>query len=66
MKRIGWKIIAGPTSAYLSANDMDRSSAIDLKIQKYLKDGWVLKGEMIRAHPSATLWTQIIEKYASE
>ena len=64
LKRIGWKVLVGPTSTYLSATSGDPSSAIDRRIQKYLDEGWVLKGEMMRAHPTATVWTQIIEKYA--
>ena len=62
MKRTGWKVLAGPTSAYISGI-ADPSSAIDVRIQKYLKEGWILKGEMTRAHPTTIIWTQIIEKY---
>jgi hypothetical protein len=63
VKRIGWKVLVGPTSTYLSSKSEDLSSAIDYRIKKYLEEGWVLKGEMIRAHPTATVWSQIIEKY---
>lgn len=62
-KRIGWKILVGSTSSYLISRSADLSTSIDHRIQEYLKEGWVLKGEMLRAHPSATVWTQIIEKY---
>ncbi len=64
-KRIGWKVLVGPTSSYISGI-ADPSRAIDIKIQECLKDGWVLKGEMIRAHPSATIWSQIVEKYETK
>ena len=66
MKRIAWKVLAGPTSTYLSGTSGDPSTAIDIRIQAYLKEGWVLKGEMIRAHPTATIWSQIIEKYSDK
>ena len=62
MKRIGWKVLVGPTSAYVSGI-ADPSTAIDVRIQEYLKQGWVLKGPMTRTDKSSTIWTQIIEKY---
>jgi len=62
-KRIAWKALVGPTSSYISGIIGDPAEAIDIRLQKYLKEGWVLKGEMVRAHPSAIVWTQIIEKY---
>ncbi len=65
MKRVGWKILVGPTSAYISGI-ADKSTAIDVRIQQYLKEGWVLKGEMIRSHPTTIIWTQIIEKYETQ
>ena len=64
MKRIGWKVLAGPTSTYVHASCGDPAIAIDMLVQKYMKDGWICKGEMRRVHPTSTLWTQIIEKYA--
>lgn len=64
MKRIGWKVLAGPTSTYISGICGDPAIAIDVRVQKYLKDGWVCKGEMTRPHPTSTVWTQIIEKYS--
>ena len=63
MKRTGWKVLVGPTSTFVSATCGDPATAIDARIQVYLKNGWVLKGEMHRAHPTATVWSQIIEKY---
>jgi len=62
MKRTGWKILVGPTSTYI-ADSQNKEKAIDILIQKYLKEGWILKGEMRRTHPTLTVWTQIIEKY---
>jgi hypothetical protein len=64
MKRIGWKVLTGATSTYINGISVNPSDAIDIRVQKYLKEGWVLKGEMRRAHPSSTVWTQIIEKYS--
>ena len=65
MKRVGWKVLVGPTSSYIS-DVADKSTAIDVRIQKYLKEGWTLKGEMLRTHPTITIWTQIIEKYEAQ
>jgi hypothetical protein len=64
-KRIGWKVLVGPTSSFISGIT-DPSTAIDVRIQEYLKDGWVLKGPMLRAHPTSSVWTQIIEKYETK
>jgi len=64
MKRIGFKVLVGPTSTYISGIIGDPAEAIDVRLQKYMKEGWVCKGNMTRAHPTSTVWTQIIEKYA--
>lgn len=64
MKRIGWKVLTGATSTYINGTSLNPSDAIDILVQKYLKQGWVLKGEMKRTHSSSTVWTQIIEKYS--
>ena len=66
MKRIGFKVLACPTSSYIAGILGDPTQAIDVRVQKYMKEGWVLKGEMTRAHPTAIIWTQIIEKYAEK
>jgi hypothetical protein len=63
MKRTGFKILTGATSTYIHGASGNLQDAIDVRIQKYLKEGWVLKGEMTRAHPTSTVWCQIIEKY---
>jgi hypothetical protein len=63
MKRIGWKVLTGPTSTYIAGRGGDPLMAIDLRVQSYLKEGWILKGQMTRVHSSSTLWTQIIELY---
>ena len=63
MKRIGWKVLTGPTSTYIAGTGGDPLTAIDVRVQSYLKEGWVLKGQMTRVHSSSTVWTQIIEKY---
>ena len=64
MKRIGFKVLAGPTSTYVQATCGDPAVAIDVRLQRYMKEGWVCKGNMTRVHPTSTVWTQIIEKYA--
>jgi hypothetical protein len=63
MKRIGWKVLTGPTSTYIAGIGGDPLTAIDVRVARYMKEGWVLKGEMIRVHTSSTVWTQIIERY---
>ena len=59
-KVTGWKVLVGelPTPFYTPAN-----SLTDL-IQKYQKEGWVLKGQTTRAHPSSIIWTQRVVRYA--
>ena len=57
---IGWKVLVGelPTPFYAPKN-----SLVDL-IQKHQRDGWILKGETTRAHPSSSVWVQRVIKYA--
>ena len=64
MKRIGWKVLTGTTSSFINGISGNPADAIDVRIQAYLKDGWVLKGQMTRANSSSTVWCQIIEKYS--
>ena len=64
MKRIGWKVLTGATSAFIKSVSANPADAIDIRIQAYLKQGWVLKGQMTRANSTSTVWCQIIEKYS--
>jgi hypothetical protein len=59
-KVIGWKVLIGELPTPFST---PQNSLVDL-IQKHQKDGWVLKGETTRAHPSSVIWTQRVVKYA--
>jgi hypothetical protein len=59
-KVIGWKILIGELPTPFSTPE---KSLVDL-IQKHQRDGWVLKGETTRVHPSSTVWIQRVIKYA--
>jgi hypothetical protein len=59
-KVIGWKILIGELPTPFSKPE---KSLVDL-IKKHQADGWVLKGETMRAHPSSSVWTQRVVKYA--
>lgn len=62
-KVIGWKILIGELPTPFSEAPKPENSLVDL-IQKYQKDGWVLKGETTRVHPSSSVFTQRVIKYA--
>ena len=62
-KVIGWKILIGELPTPFSEVPKPEKSLVDL-IKKHQEDGWVLKGETIRAHPSCSVWTQRVVKYA--
>ena len=62
-KVIGWKILIGELPTPFSEVPKSEKSLVDL-IQKHQKDGWVLKGETMRVHPSSSVWTQRVVKYA--
>jgi len=59
-KVIGWKVLIGELPTPFSTPE---KSLVDL-IKKHQEDGWVLKGETMRAHPSCSVWTQRVVKYA--
>lgn len=62
MKRIGWKVLSGHTTLFCPSDQ--RHAALDVRISALMKEGWVPKGAMTRAHPSSTIWCQIMVKYA--
>jgi hypothetical protein len=62
-KVIGWKILIGELPTPFSEVPKSEKSLVDL-IQKHQRDGWVLKGETTRVHPSSAIWTQRVVKYA--
>jgi hypothetical protein len=59
-KVIGWKVLIGELPTPFS---MPEKSLVDI-IKKHQDDGWVLKGETMRVHPSSSIWTQRVVKYA--
>jgi hypothetical protein len=63
-KVVGWKILTGQLPSPFSDAPKPVNSLVDL-IQKYQKEGWVLKGETTRAHPSSSVWTQRVVRYGS-
>lgn len=62
-KVIGWKILIGELPTPFSDAPKLENSLVE-NIQKHQKDGWVLKGEAMRVHPSSSVWTQRVVKYA--
>ena len=60
---IGWKVLVGELPTPFSEVPKPENSLVDL-IQKYQSDGWVLKGDTTRAHPSSSVWAQRVIKYA--
>jgi hypothetical protein len=63
-KVVGWKILTGQLPSPFSDAPKPVNSLVDL-IQKYQMEGWVLKGETTRAHPSSSVWTQRVVRYGS-
>ena len=59
-KVIGWKVLIGELPTPFSS---PKNSLVE-NIQKHQRDGWVLKGDTMRAHPSSSIWTQRVVKYA--
>jgi len=59
-KVTGWKVLIGELPTPFST---PQKSLIDL-IKKHQNDGWVLKGEIMRVHPSSSVWTQRVVRYA--
>jgi hypothetical protein len=62
-KVIGWKVLTGQLPSPFSDAPKPVNSLVDL-ILKHQTDGWVLKGETTRAHPSSVIWTQRVVRYA--
>lgn len=62
-KVIGWKILIGELPTPFSDVPKPKNSLVE-NIQKHQRDGWVLKGDTMRAHPSSSIWTQRVVKYA--
>jgi hypothetical protein len=57
---IKWKwITARSISVYATNETPDTIQAL---IKKNLADGWFLKGEMLRAHPTSEIWVQQMGK----
>jgi hypothetical protein len=58
-KVVGWKVLVGELPTPFSKPER---SLVEL-IQRHQREGWVLKGETTRAHPSSVIWTQRVVRY---
>ena len=58
---IKWKWITARSVAFYTANETVEGS-IQALIQKNLKEGWFLKGEMRQVYPNAEIWVQRMGK----
>jgi hypothetical protein len=61
MPCIKWKWITARSIAFYAANESSEG-CIQTLIKKSLADGWFLKGEMVRAHPTSEIWVQRMGK----
>ena len=64
VQRDRMKFATGRSIAYYGPNE-NTDTCIQMVIKKNLADGWLLKGEMIRAHPTSEIWVQRLSKPAS-
>ena len=61
MPCIKWKWITARSIVSYSINDSVDDS-IQALIKKSLAEGWFLKGEMTRVHPTSEIWVQRVGK----
>jgi hypothetical protein len=61
MASIKWKWLAARSIAFYAVNESS-DDCIQALIKKNLADGWFLKGEMTRAHPTSEIWVQRMGK----